>query len=345
MGAEGAGELHAHVAEATEADDADLLPGADLPMAQRRVGGDTGAEQRGGGGQVEPGGDAQGEGLVDHDVRGVAPEGVPAEVLVRAVVGEGRPREAELLEAFLAARAGAAGVDHAAGRADVAHLQLGDLGADLRDPSDNLMAGDAGVVRAGPLAARGMDVGMADAAEENLHLDVGRAGGAPGDRQRGEGILGGGVTVGAGGGGHGGDLGTWLVPGRTQVAGAVFIGCRAPRVLIQRRPDFCYTVAMKPPSLIDADPLDTVLRQTHHPLMKTITYASARRRLAGLIESVQGGRKPVMITRRGVASVVLVDAGEFAAMSETIHLLSSSRNSARLRRGLADFKAGKFRAL
>ena len=100
---------------------------------------------------------------------------------------------------------------------------------------------------------------------------------------------------------------------------------------------------MKPPSLIDADPLDTVLRQTHHPLMKTITYASARRRLAGLIESVQGGRKPVMITRRGVASVVLVD--EFAAMSETIHLLSSSRNSARLRRGLADFKAGKFRAL
>ena len=52
-----------------------------------------------------------------------------------------------------------------------------------------------------------------------------------------------------------------------------------------------------------------------------------------------------MITRRGVASVVLVDAGEFAAMSETIHLLSSSRNSARLRRGLVDFKAGKFRAL
>jgi PHD/YefM family antitoxin component YafN of YafNO toxin-antitoxin module len=52
-----------------------------------------------------------------------------------------------------------------------------------------------------------------------------------------------------------------------------------------------------------------------------------------------------MITRRGVASVVLVNAGEFAAMSETIHLLSSSRNSARLRRGLADFKAGKFRAL
>lgn len=102
---------------------------------------------------------------------------------------------------------------------------------------------------------------------------------------------------------------------------------------------------MKPPSLIDADPLDTILRPNHHPGMKTVTYASARRRLAGLIESVQGCRKPVMITRRGVAPVVLVDAGEFAAMSETIHLLSSPRNAARLRRGLADFKAGKFRAL
>lgn len=102
---------------------------------------------------------------------------------------------------------------------------------------------------------------------------------------------------------------------------------------------------MKPPSLIDAESLDMVLRPKHHPRMKTVTYAAARRRLAGLIESVQGGRKPVRITRRGMASVVLVDAGEFAAMAETIHLLSSPRNAARLRRGLADFKAGKFRAL
>ena len=50
--AEGAGELHAHVAEAAEADDADLLSGADLPVAQRRVRRDAGAEQRRGGGEV-----------------------------------------------------------------------------------------------------------------------------------------------------------------------------------------------------------------------------------------------------------------------------------------------------
>ena len=46
VGAQGVGELHAHVAEAAEADDADLLALAGAPLAQRRVGGDAGAQQR-----------------------------------------------------------------------------------------------------------------------------------------------------------------------------------------------------------------------------------------------------------------------------------------------------------
>ena len=46
VGAEGVGELHAHVAQPAEADDADLLAFADLPVAQRRVRGDAGAQQR-----------------------------------------------------------------------------------------------------------------------------------------------------------------------------------------------------------------------------------------------------------------------------------------------------------
>ena len=44
--AEGVGELHAHVAEPAEPDDADLLPLARAPLAQRRVRGDPGAQQR-----------------------------------------------------------------------------------------------------------------------------------------------------------------------------------------------------------------------------------------------------------------------------------------------------------
>ncbi len=102
---------------------------------------------------------------------------------------------------------------------------------------------------------------------------------------------------------------------------------------------------MHSPYQIDAEQLDTVLPPKHDGVMRTVTYASARRRLAGLIESVKGAGNPVLITRHGEASVVLVDAGEFAQMAETLHLLSSPRNASRLRRGLADFKAGKFRTL
>jgi antitoxin YefM len=51
----------------------------------------------------------------------------------------------------------------------------------------------------------------------------------------------------------------------------------------------------------------------------------------------------VTITRNGAAVVVLVDASEYAAMAETIHLLSSPKNASRLHKGLAEFKAGKFK--
>ena len=73
--AERAGELHAHVAEPAEADDADLLALGDAPVAHRRVGRDPGAEQRRGPGEVEVGGDAQDEVLVDDDAVGVAAVG------------------------------------------------------------------------------------------------------------------------------------------------------------------------------------------------------------------------------------------------------------------------------
>ena len=201
--AEGPGELHAHVTEAAETDDADLLARADLPVAERRIGRDTRAEQGSGRGKVQALRDAEGEGLVDDDGGGVAAEGVAAEVLVGAVIGERGSREAELLQALLAARAGAAGVDHAARGADVADLDLGDLGADRGDAADDLVARDAGIVRARPFAAGRMDVGVADAAEENLHRDIGRAGRAPGDLHRGEQGGGGGGAVGLGGGSHG----------------------------------------------------------------------------------------------------------------------------------------------
>ena len=175
VGPERMGELHAHVAQPAEADHADLLALGDAPVAHGRVGRDAGAEERRGPGEVEVRGDAQDEALVDDDAVGVAAVGDRGRpVLVRRVVGEGQVR-AELLEAGLAVGAGAVRVDQAADRGEVAGLVLGDRRADLGDPPDDLVAGDDRVDRGhelAPLVADRVEVGVADAAEEDFDLHV-----------------------------------------------------------------------------------------------------------------------------------------------------------------------------
>ena len=168
------GELDAHVAESAEADDADLLAFGHAPVAHGRVGGDSGALQRRGSGKVEVLGNAEDEVLLDDDAVRVAAVGDAARVLVREVIGEGQVR-AELFKACLAFRACAVGIHEAANGGQVAGLELLDAGADLGDAADDLMAGDAGIDgghHAAPLVAGLVEIGVADAAEEDLDLDV-----------------------------------------------------------------------------------------------------------------------------------------------------------------------------
>ena len=121
--------------------------------------------------------------------------GVPAvgdrgrPVPVRAVVGEGRVR-AELLEAVAAVGAVVVGRDHAADADEVADLELVDAAADLRHPPDDLVARDArvdGRHHVVPLVAGRVQVRVADAAEEDLDLDVPVGHVAPGDGGPGQG--------------------------------------------------------------------------------------------------------------------------------------------------------------
>lgn len=79
----------------------------------------------------------------------------------------------------------------------IADLVLGHLGADLGHSADNLVARYAGIDGVLPLVARLVDVGVTDAAEENLDLDVRRAGLAADNRHRSERVLGGGGAEGA----------------------------------------------------------------------------------------------------------------------------------------------------
>jgi antitoxin YefM len=60
------------------------------------------------------------------------------------------------------------------------------------------------------------------------------------------------------------------------------------------------------------------------------TYTEARANLARLCDRVTGDRETVIIKRRGAADVALVAADELASLEETVHLLRSPRNAARL---------------
>ncbi len=75
--------------------------------------------------------------------------------------------------------------------------------------------------------------------------------------------------------------------------------------------------------------------------MQTVNYTEARNGLAGLMDATIRDREPITITRNGEATVVLLAATEYAAMEETLHLLSTPANAERLRQGLADYEAGK----
>jgi antitoxin YefM len=77
--------------------------------------------------------------------------------------------------------------------------------------------------------------------------------------------------------------------------------------------------------------------------METISYTEARNNLAQVIEAATRDRHPITITRNGEDAVVILAAAEFAAIQETLHLLSTPANAERVREGLADYKSGKLR--
>jgi len=64
--------------------------------------------------------------------------------------------------------------------------------------------------------------------------------------------------------------------------------------------------------------------------MKTVRYTEAREQLAELWDQVTVGGAPIRLTRHGVASVVLLAEDEYRGLRETVHLLRSPANAARL---------------
>lgn len=64
--------------------------------------------------------------------------------------------------------------------------------------------------------------------------------------------------------------------------------------------------------------------------MDTITYTSARAHLAKTMDRVCDDHEPVIITRNGERSVVLLSLEDFKTLEETSYLLRSPANAKRL---------------
>jgi antitoxin YefM len=79
--------------------------------------------------------------------------------------------------------------------------------------------------------------------------------------------------------------------------------------------------------------------------MSAVTYTEARENLATIWDKTVASREPVVISRRGAESVVILPLEEWEGLNETAHLLRSPANARRLLTALLRAEKGKGQAL
>ena len=79
--------------------------------------------------------------------------------------------------------------------------------------------------------------------------------------------------------------------------------------------------------------------------MSTITYTEARENLASIWDKTVTSREPVVISRRGTESVVLLPLEEWEGVTETAHLLRSPANARRLLAALLRAERGECKVM
>ena len=75
--------------------------------------------------------------------------------------------------------------------------------------------------------------------------------------------------------------------------------------------------------------------------MYTVTFSDARKHFADTMSRVTNNAEPIRILRRNAPDIVMVDAGEYEAMLETIYLFSNPANAAHLNESLAQLERGE----
>ncbi len=74
--------------------------------------------------------------------------------------------------------------------------------------------------------------------------------------------------------------------------------------------------------------------------MDVVSYSSVRANLATNMRRVCEDHAPLVITRQGEPSVVMLSLEDFNALEETAHLLRSPANAQRLLSAIASLEAG-----
>lgn len=75
--------------------------------------------------------------------------------------------------------------------------------------------------------------------------------------------------------------------------------------------------------------------------MDAITYSAARANLASTMDRVCNDHEPLIITRNGEQSVVMLSLEDYQSLEETAYLLRSPANARRLLSAAAQLAAGK----
>ena len=75
--------------------------------------------------------------------------------------------------------------------------------------------------------------------------------------------------------------------------------------------------------------------------MNAITYSSARANLAKTMDRVCEDHEPLIITRNGEQSVVMLSLEDYKSLEETAFLLRSPANAKRLLSAISQLAAGK----
>lgn len=75
--------------------------------------------------------------------------------------------------------------------------------------------------------------------------------------------------------------------------------------------------------------------------MDAITYTTARANLATTMDKVCENHEPLIITRNGQQSVVMISLDDYKSMEETAYLLKSPKNAQRLMAAITQLEDGK----